>query len=231
METIAMPEKIHEYKTDPLTVQYNAKRCIHAAECVRRLPRVFDANKRPWVQPGNAEANAVAGVVVKCPTGALHFTRSDEGPVEHPDKHNTLTIVANGPVYVRGDLELCKDIPAADSIETPEIPLHETRMALCRCGASGNKPFCDNSHHNIAFEHDGRYPEDKIRIGEIEDGGRLVITPTRNGSIKVEGNFEIIDASGQTIYKGTKTWLCRCGGSASKPFCDGTHNKNGFTAE
>jgi CDGSH-type Zn-finger protein/uncharacterized Fe-S cluster protein YjdI len=227
-----MPEKIHEYKTDQITVQYNAKRCIHAAECVRRLPRVFDANKRPWVQPENAEANAIAGVIVKCPTGALHFTRSDDGPVEHPDKHNTFTIVPDGPLYVRGDLHMIST-PAEPSPEivTPDTPLLDTRIALCRCGASQNKPFCDNSHRTIGFQHDGSYPEDKIRLHEIESGGKVVITPMPNGSIKVEGNIEIIDADGETIFKGTKTWLCRCGGSASKPFCDGTHNRNGFTAE
>jgi CDGSH-type Zn-finger protein len=58
------------------------------------------------------------------------------------------------------------------------------------------------------------------------------ITPTNNGPYMVEGEIELVAPSGQRIdTKGkTKFFLCRCGGSTTKPFCDGTHSKIGFEA-
>lgn len=54
------------------------------------------------------------------------------------------------------------------------------------------------------------------------------ITVTENGPYKVEGALEIVDAAGEVVSEEGTVFLCRCGGSANKPFCDGTHNKNGF---
>ena len=48
-----------------------------------------------------------------------------------------------------------------------------------------------------------------------------------NGPYIVEGDFNLVDTNGQEIPK-KKTALCRCGGSTTKPFCDGTHSKIGF---
>ena len=50
----------------------------------------------------------------------------------------------------------------------------------------------------------------------------------QNGPIMVEGNFDLTDSDGNRIEAGEKAVLCRCGGSASKPFCDGIHKKIGF---
>ncbi len=47
----------------------------------------------------------------------------------------------------------------------------------------------------------------------------------------VEGALEICAASGRTVSRQTKTWLCRCGHSQDKPFCDGSHAKAGFVAD
>lgn len=53
-----------------------------------------------------------------------------------------------------------------------------------------------------------------------------------NGSLKMEGDFEIVDAQGNTygLQGRTVLSLCRCGQSNNKPFCDGSH-KNGFEHE
>ncbi len=48
-----------------------------------------------------------------------------------------------------------------------------------------------------------------------------------NGPLIVEGEFTLTDASGEPIEV-RKAALCRCGGSTTKPFCDGTHSKIGF---
>lgn len=56
------------------------------------------------------------------------------------------------------------------------------------------------------------------------------ITVNSNGSLRVEGDFEIVDPSGAAFGLAGRTaiGLCRCGQSANKPFCDGSHARTGF---
>jgi 3-phenylpropionate/trans-cinnamate dioxygenase ferredoxin subunit len=58
----------------------------------------------------------------------------------------------------------------------------------------------------------------------------VTITFGDNGSYHVEGTITLIGPDGSQIEAGEDIWLCRCGGSATKPFCDGTHSKIGFAA-
>ena len=54
------------------------------------------------------------------------------------------------------------------------------------------------------------------------------IEPTENGPYLVEGLTSLSNSKGEKLETKEKVWLCRCGGSNNKPFCDGTHKKNGF---
>ena len=55
------------------------------------------------------------------------------------------------------------------------------------------------------------------------------VVPTENGPYKVTGPIELIDSEGNPIpVPGRTVFLCRCGGSTNKPFCDGTHSRIGF---
>jgi uncharacterized Fe-S cluster protein YjdI/CDGSH-type Zn-finger protein len=130
-----------------IDITYDDRRCIHAAECVRSLPAVFDRARRPWIQPAGASADAIAAVIAKCPSGALHFTRHDGGNAETPPEHNSIVAMPGGPLCVRGHVQL----RSADG----GVIVDDMRLALCRCGQSHNKPFCDNSHLDIAFEDPG----------------------------------------------------------------------------
>jgi CDGSH-type Zn-finger protein len=56
----------------------------------------------------------------------------------------------------------------------------------------------------------------------------LAIDPQMNGPLRVRGNLEITSGTGRVVARVTSAALCRCGGSATKPFCDGTHAKIGF---
>lgn len=57
----------------------------------------------------------------------------------------------------------------------------------------------------------------------------FIITPQNDGPYHVQGAFRLVTEGGRTIeVEGEETWLCRCGASANKPFCDGTHTKIGF---
>ncbi len=59
------------------------------------------------------------------------------------------------------------------------------------------------------------------------------LTILSNGPIRVQGDIELLDANGKPYDLGGRTVisLCRCGMSSNKPFCDGTHKKEGFTHE
>lgn len=219
-----MRSKIHSYKGETVTVEYDVVRCIHAEECWRRLSAVFDTQKRPWIQPDQATPEQIIETVSHCPSGALHTLPNETLPSEAKPVTNTIRLGADGPLYIRGDVTLLN----ADD----EPILHDTRMALCRCGAAENKPLCDNSHQKIGFQAPAGFMANGEPSTTLEaEGGALIIKANRNGSLKVTGNFTITDGSGQTIFSGQQAWLCRCGGSANKPFCDGTHKRNGFAAD
>ena len=59
---------------------------------------------------------------------------------------------------------------------------------------------------------------------------RAIITPTDNGPYLVQGNATLLDAEGNTYEVTDTIALCRCGLSATKPFCDGSHEKTYFIA-
>lgn len=218
-----MHEKTHDYQNDEIVVRYRLSRCIHAAACVRGLPHVFDPNRKPWVDASAADGDAIAEVVMRCPTGALHFERLDGGPAETPDETNTVLPTPRGPLYVRGDLEI-RDASGA-------VTLRDTRVALCRCGQSANKPFCDGSHWNARFADDGRVAENKL-TGEFgAGGGPLVITATENGPLRIEGPLELWSSDANATHRGARGTLCRCGQSATKPYCDGNHTRVGFVGD
>lgn len=218
--------KIRTYTSDDIDVQYSLKRCIHAAECVKRLGAVFDTAKKPWIQPSEADADAVAETIHHCPTGALHYERKDGETGEATPTDNTMQIETDGPIYVQGDAHIVNEAGA--------ILLDDTRIALCRCGASKNKPLCDNSHLSAEFKAGDDLAANMENSGDLIEGDSpmtLSIAPSTDGPLHVTGNFSLRSSDGETIYTGSDAWLCRCGASRNKPFCDGTHQEIGFEAD
>lgn len=220
-----MEGKIYTYESDDIQVQYERIRCIHAEQCVQRLRAVFDATKRPWIQPANESADAIAETITYCPTGALHYTRRDGGAAEPTPAENTVRVEPDGPLYVRGDIDIVRD----DGDST--LLLHDTRVALCRCGASQNKPFCDNSHKDMGFADPAIIDTEREPAGEkIATTGKLTITPFKDGCYQFAGAVAVEDSEGETVYR-EESYFCRCGHSHNKPFCDSTHETIGFKAD
>lgn len=214
-----MERKILRYEGKDLTVTYERPRCIHAERCVKDLPEVFNPKRQPWVEANATSAELLATIIHTCPSGALHYERNDGGSIETAPENNTVTLGINGPLWFLGDLVI-------NGIEGEK---KEFRAALCRCGASQYKPFCDGSHEKLPFNDDG-----KGKPGNIEDNlaqGGLTITPAADGPLMLDGPLEIRNATGELIFRGQKTALCRCGASGNKPFCDGSHMGIGFTAD
>jgi uncharacterized Fe-S cluster protein YjdI/CDGSH-type Zn-finger protein len=130
---------VKRYEGEHIEVTYDAARCLHAAECVRGMPAVFDTTKRPWIAPDGADAEALAAVIRRCPTGALHYTLQ-EGPPERPSVPTRVRLAEGGPLLIEGDLEL--------------EGRRETRAAICRCGESSNEPYCDRSGQCRQWEYE-----------------------------------------------------------------------------
>lgn len=215
-----MRERSKTYAADSIAVRFDPRRCIHAAECVIRLPDVFDPERRPWIEPERATADAIAQVVARCPTGALHFERLDGGAPETPDEQNRVRVTRNGPLHVRGAVELVG--------ENGEVVARDVRVALCRCGASRNKPFCDNSHRAVRFLDAGEVFEGGVKPGEAAAGRTLRITASPGGPYLAAGPIEVESADGAVRLTGGSASLCRCGSSRNKPFCDGSHRAEGI---
>ena len=127
------------YEGEHIKVTYDAARCLHAAECVHGMPAVFDTAKRPWIAPDAGDAEALAAVIRRCPTGALHYTLR-EGEPERPSVPTRVRLPEGGPLLIEGDLEL--------------EGKRETRAAICRCGQSSNEPYCDRSGPCRQWEYD-----------------------------------------------------------------------------
>jgi uncharacterized Fe-S cluster protein YjdI/CDGSH-type Zn-finger protein len=132
-----------EYANDDIVVVWEPAFCIHIANCLAGLPEVFDASRRPWVEPDLASADEIAEVVMTCPTGALHFRRLDGGAEEPEPEETTIDVRPNGPIFVRGKVRI--------EDASGHLIREDTRVALCRCGGSSNKPFCDGTHRVIGF--------------------------------------------------------------------------------
>jgi uncharacterized Fe-S cluster protein YjdI/CDGSH-type Zn-finger protein len=138
------PHAEREYRNAEIVVYWEPKLCIHSGNCFRGLPLVFQPQVRPWVMLDSGTADDIARVVMSCPTGALHFERLDGGEQEPEPDQTEVKVQVNGPLYVRGKVRILG--PGNHLIR------EDTRLALCRCGHSNNKPFCDGSHFRVRFD-------------------------------------------------------------------------------
>jgi CDGSH-type Zn-finger protein/uncharacterized Fe-S cluster protein YjdI len=193
---------------------FEAKRCIHSRNCVLGRPDVFVPNVQgEWLHPERASAEELAELAHLCPSGAIRYERTDGGADESAPLVNTVRVRENGPLAFHGALDVDGNVTAF-------------RATLCRCGLSANKPYCDGSHSG-KFSATG---EPAISASEAlqERNGTLSIVATQDGPLQVSGPLEIVSGTGHTANRTTRTFLCRCGASANKPYCDGSHKRIEF---
>lgn len=163
------------YGNDAIEVSWEPRLCIHTGNCFRALGEVFVPEARPWIDVEAADPDAIARTILTCPTGALHFRRLDGGPQEEAAPDTAIEPRPNGPLFLRGNLR----IVAADG----SLIREDTRLALCRCGASENKPFCDGSHRRIGFTTAPPAAE-----GHDESGDKPAKPATETGGTPVPEN-------------------------------------------
>lgn len=196
-------------------VHFDGERCIHARHCVLDRPDVFVPNVAgEWIHPDRATPAQMLELAHNCPSGAIRCTHADGSAIEAAPRVNTVRVRENGPLAFRAPLT----IDGQDA---------GYRATLCRCGASARKPYCDGSHTAAGFTASGE-PEASESAALAQRDGALAVEPIRDGPLHVSGNLEVIGGTGRTLNRVTECWLCRCGQSAKKPYCDGTHKRIGF---
>ena len=147
----------------------------------------------------------------------LRYERVDGGIGEAPPLVNTLRVRENGPLAINAPLVI-------DGVD------QGLRATLCRCGQSKKKPYCDGSHTAAGFMASRRASPTGLASPGAPQWPRQHQAKL-NGPLLVSGNLEVVSGTGRTINRVTKTVLCRCGNSANKPYCDGSHARVGFKSE
>ncbi len=214
-------QKKTSYSGSKTQIQWDGMLCIHYGECGRASGELFIGGRQPWCQPDLSTDEEIQEVLLRCPSGALTAKFSDNSGIEPDEDENLASVTQNGPLYFSGTLNF---EGARDHLAGTRF-----RAALCRCGASKNKPFCDNSHIEAGFTDSGAVGESGM--GHSEEAGELTIKPLVNGPLLVNGNLTLYASSGRQAWKGEKIAFCRCGESKNKPFCDGSHRESGFLSE
>jgi uncharacterized Fe-S cluster protein YjdI len=145
-----MPRETLNYTNGEITVVWKPKACIHSALCWKGLVQVFNPRAKPWVKMDGGSTEQIIEQVKKCPSGALSYFLNTEDNSE--DKKILLEIAnmlkievsANGPYLIKSE---CRIVYSDGREETKT-----GTVALCRCGTSLNKPYCDGNHRRIEFK-------------------------------------------------------------------------------
>ncbi len=139
---MANREITKKYTNGDLTIIWKPHLCIHSGNCVKALPKVYNPAERPWIKAENATTQDLKSQIALCPSGALSHSVENQKQTNTANMETKIEIRKNGPLLVHGDLSVTHN-------ENTERK--ERITAFCRCGASGNKPYCDGNHNKIEF--------------------------------------------------------------------------------
>jgi len=141
---------VKSYTNGDVTVYWRSEKCIHSANCIVGLPGVFKAHKRPWIDMAKADSEEVIKTVDSCPSRALLYMKNRGIPAPDlvkkpaPAGSAEIKILKNGPILISGNYIL-------KNSENRQIDVETEIAAICRCGASRKKPFCDGNHNRTDF--------------------------------------------------------------------------------
>jgi uncharacterized Fe-S cluster protein YjdI len=134
-----------KYAKENLTVIWQPDLCMHSTKCFKGLPEVFNTARNPWINMDGARIEEIIKQVDKCPSGALsyHVDKAEHKKNTLSDRTATVDVSHNGPILINGPIE----IKYKGKRELKESKI----IALCRCGSSNNKPYCDGTHRKKGF--------------------------------------------------------------------------------
>jgi len=196
-------------------IHFDGARCIHSRDCVLDRPDVFVPNAPgEWIHPDRATPGEVAALARNCPSGAIRCEMVDGSPGESAPAVNTVRMRENGPLAIHAPVTVANVDEGF-------------RVTLCRCGASARKLFCDGSYAAAALSASREAAVAQSQPLARRDGPN-VVEPTVDGPLRVRGNLEVVTGTRKTVNRVIECWLCRCGQSRNKPYCDGSHKAAGF---
>ncbi len=187
--------KTDSYKGKQITIHDNRDICAHIGFCTAGLPGVFQMGVEPWINPDAETIEKIIETIEKCPSGALSY--SIDGVLydtfaEHPE----IIITEDGPYFVKGTIEL----------HDKNMSQSEEHYALCRCGKSKNKPFCDGQHWYTKYKDEGKIrpigldKNEKVAgIQKLAESGKSENSAMR--TLRTFPNFETIVFKGAQLYK------------------------------
>lgn len=137
-------KRIQTYTGEDIVVQFDPNICAHSAVCLRTLPGVFDVKRRVWIDAKAASKDEIAAAIAKCPSGALTWREpGNEMTTMELGPSTEVHLTPNGPLKVSGQVRILD--------AEGKLIFEADKCALCRCGASENKPFCDGRHRAVGF--------------------------------------------------------------------------------
>jgi uncharacterized Fe-S cluster protein YjdI len=151
---------VKEYKNDHIIVYWFPELCAHPGICLRLLPEVFNLSQIPWINVNEAEPKDIINTIDKCPSGALRYSLPEGSKVDEQiasgvgninfEKSNPATVKirvnANGALFIEGQTVVIG--------HDGKLLKEGSKMALCRCGLSGNRPFCNGAHSKQGWKVD-----------------------------------------------------------------------------
>jgi uncharacterized Fe-S cluster protein YjdI len=144
-------EEIKSYTNGEITVFWKPELCIHSANCLIGLPEVFNTRKKPWINIHASGSKQIMKTVDTCPSRALIYIKKSPRPLTRKRKTSPkvkkfakIQILKNGPALITGNFIIRGPDKKKIRVESPVA-------AICRCGESGKKPFCDGSHQKAGF--------------------------------------------------------------------------------
>ena len=139
------PRRVDSYKGKEITIHDDRGICSHAGFCTDGLPKVFQMGVEPWINPNAETVEKIIKTIKKCPSGALSYS-IDGVKYDNFSEKPDIKITEDGPYYIKGSIEL----------EDEDKPESKEHFALCRCGKSKNKPFCNGQHWYTKFTDEGK---------------------------------------------------------------------------
>lgn len=173
-----VPDRRDTYPGLQVTVLDNRGICQHSGFCTDRLATVFHADSEPFVTPSGGRMDEIIRAVRDCPSGALSFAIDGTEAREQVDlpREPAIEVSKDGPYRVTGGIRLTD---AQENDVSRAAGASREHYALCRCGASQNKPFCSGMHYYVEFRDPVRDPDREPTVFEWAGGLPALTRMTR----------------------------------------------------
>lgn len=197
------------------------KRVDHDSESTQRksgeafVAFMDNSPEQTGVQPADNEKNLTTSA--KALDRWFKERQKSQGAPRLLEVPNEVLVSNAGPLQITGNITLVHEDGGIQ---------YANHLTLCRCGHSRSKPTCDDQHLEAEFLNAGKISE-ASEIAASQRPSKITISCIKDGPITFRGRLRLHNQFGQECVK-MRGSLCRCGQSASKPFCDGSHSRVGF---